>query len=176
MPKPRYTRPGDPSNRASDRNDLVRELDRLDRRITEGQLWQHPQGGGVAVLKLQIKSGTAAGKYRITDGTVNTQTPTLGGTAINATTPPEFTVTATTYVWIKVVGVFAAPDTYTITIETSATSATPSGTAILTTGYTTFFSLGKVTLTSGVYAISNYHGGVNLGVESFGNINLWRGI
>jgi len=46
MPKPRYTRPGDPSNRASDRNDLVRELDRLDRKITEGQLWQHPQGGG----------------------------------------------------------------------------------------------------------------------------------
>jgi len=46
--KPRYTRPGDPSNRASDRNDLVRELDRLDRRITEGQIWNHPEGGGVA--------------------------------------------------------------------------------------------------------------------------------
>ena len=44
--KPHYTRPGDPSNRSSDRNDLVRELDRLDRRITEGQIWNHPEGAG----------------------------------------------------------------------------------------------------------------------------------
>jgi len=181
--KPHYTRPGDPSNRASDRNDLVRELDRLDRRITEGQIWNHPEGdGGVAVLNLQITDGTEVGKYQITDGTVNTQTPTLGGVEISGdpdadpvVLPPEFTVTATTYVWIKVVGVFASPDTYTITIETPTTSAPPTE-AVSASGFTSYHLVGYVTFTSGspdTYSITNDHSGGNLGIESFGGVNLW---
>jgi len=134
-------------------------------------------------LKLIIKSGSVAGNYKISDGVVNSETPTLGGVDIGGdpiadpvVPPPEFTVTDTTYAWIKCVGVFDVPDTYTVTIHTQTAAGTPTGTEISTTGFTSFFYIGRVTFTAGspaTYAITNEHTGGNLGVESFGNINLW---
>ena len=133
--------------------------------------------------KLLITGGSEAGKYRITDGVVNSETPTLAGVDIGGdpdatpvVAPPEFTVTDTTYAWIKCVGVFDVPDTYTVTIHTQTAAGTPTGTEISTTGFTSFFYIGRVTFTAGspaTYAITNEHTGGNLGVESFGNINLW---
>ena len=134
------------------------------------------RGRTVAVEKLIIVNSSEAGKYKITDGTVNSETPTLSGAAINATTPPEITVTADTYVWLKIVGTFGSPDTYVVTVETSSTSTTPAGTAISATAFTSFFYIGWVNFTAGspdTFAITNAYGGGNLGVESFGNVNLW---
>ena len=125
---------------------------------------------------LTIKRGSEAGKYQVRTGTVNAQTPTLGGTALDAGTPPEITVTADTYVWIKVVGTFGSPDTYVITIETSATGAEPAGADITATGFTSYFFVGWIDYTAGspaTYEINNDYSGGNLGVESFGNANIW---
>ena len=139
---------------------------------------------GTSPLKLTIKQGTAADKFQIVPGTVNSEMPTLGGVAINspvspATTPdtPESTITATTYFWLKCVGLFATPDTYTVTVETVTTAGVPAGTAITATGFTSFFYIGRVVVDTApdpdTFTIQNQHSGGNLGVESFGNVNLW---
>ena len=132
------------------------------------------------VGKLLIIQGTDTGKYQITAGTVNGEDPTLGGVAIGGDAEadpvvaiPEFTVTATTYVWIKCVGVFGSPDTYTVTIETEATTDTPTGTAITATGFTSFYYIGEVEVDTEDFTITNQHGGGNLGVDSWGLYNLW---
>jgi len=140
-------------------------------------------GSAAAELKLQIKNGTEAGKYQITEGVVNGEDPTLGGAVIGGDPEadpvvdvPEFTVTETTYVWVKCVGVFADPDTYTITIETETSTGAPSGTAISATAFTSFYYIGKIEFTAGspaTYEITNQHGGGNLGVDSWGLYNLW---
>lgn len=134
------------------------------------------RGGGGEIKPLTISQGTAENKFQVVPGYVNSLMPTLSSTALDAATPPEITVTADVWVWIKVVGTFGTPDSYVATIETSATSATPSGTDITATGFTSFRSIGKVDYTAGspaTYVITNYHNGGNLGVDSFGNINLW---
>ena len=133
--------------------------------------------------KLLITGGSEAGKYRITDGSVNSETPTLTGVDIGGdpdatpvVDPPEFTVTATTYVWIKCVGTFGTPDTYVVTIHTQTADTVPTGTAITATGFTSFYYIGKVEYTAGspaTYSITNQHGGGNLGVDSWGLYNLW---
>ena len=101
--------------------------------------------------KLLIKKGSEAGKYQITDGKVNWETPTLNGediggdpTADPVVPPPEITVTADTWVYIKVVGTFADPDTYVVTIETEEDATPPSGTDITATGFTSFFFIGQI--------------------------------
>jgi hypothetical protein len=136
--------------------------------------------GGSAPLKLTIKQGTAADKFQIIPGTVNSQTPTLGGIALDATTKPEITVTADTWVWVKVVGTFGTPDTYVVTIETEATDSVPSGTDISATGFVAFYYIGKILFTDNdpdpdTFEIVNQHGGGNLGVDSWGLYNhFWR--
>ena len=181
---PQYKKPGDRFDDSRPHNDLVRAIDQLERKITEGQIWNHPEGNGLReIIKLQIVDGTEAGKYQVTAGTVNSEDPTLGGVAIGGDPDaepvvaiPELTVTADTYVWIKCVGVFADPDTYTITIETESTTSPPSGTTITATGFTSFFKIGKIDYTAGTpatYDITNSHSGGNVNVESFGNVNLW---
>ena len=134
------------------------------------------RGQGVIIGKLLIANGSETGKYKITDGKVNFVTPTLGGTLIDNDPPPEITVTADTWVYIKVVGTFADPDTYVVTIETEAAATPPTGTDITASGFTSFFYIGRVDFTSGTpdtFTIINSHSGGNLGVESFGNVNLW---
>lgn len=139
-----------------------------------------------AIPNLIIVNGLEAGKYKITNGVVNSETPTLGGvdiggdpTADPVVPPPEFTVAATTYVWLKCVGVFATPDTHTVTVETSTSNTIPAGTAISATGFTSLYKIGAVEFTaasgsgSASYEIQNQHGGGNLGVDSWGLYNLW---
>jgi hypothetical protein len=133
---------------------------------------------GTSPLKLTIKQGTAADKFQIVPGTVNDEMPELSATALDDATPPEITVAADVWVWVKCVGLFDeyGEDTYTVTIETSATSTMPSGSEITATGFTSFRKIGNVDFTAGspdTFAITNTHSGGDLGVESFGNVNHW---
>jgi len=157
--------------------------------VIGGQLKESPNGATlvidrqpnqssarIPIGKLLITRGSEAGKYRITPGFVNGETPTLGGVAINAATPPEFTVTASTYFWIKCVGTFGSPDSFVVTIHTQTAATEPAGTAITGTGFTSFRFIGLVSFTAGspaTYYINPQHGGGNLGVVSFGLYNLW---
>lgn len=125
------------------------------------------------IKRLVLKKGTAANKIQVTDGLVNTQTPTLGGTAINTDPAPEFTVSASsTWFYIKVVGTFGAPDAYVITIhtETSATAPVPD---ISGTGFTSYELIGRVDLSGGVATIVSNREGGDLRVDSFGSANFW---
>jgi hypothetical protein len=136
------------------------------------------RGGGTPLLKLTIIQGTAADKFQIVPGYVNGEMPTLATVALDATTPPEITVTADVWVWIKCIGLFDeyGDDTYTVTIETSSTSTMPSGSEITATGFTSFRKIGNVDFTAGspdAFAITNTYSGGDLGVESFGNVNHW---
>jgi len=144
---------------------------------------QPTRGGSSVVPPLQIINGSETGKFSITDGSVNSQSPTLGGVPIAGypladpvVPPPEFTVTANTYVWIKVVGVFGSPTTHTITIETDTAGSglgdPPAGTAISATGFTSFYYIGEV-LSPPTYSISNWHSGGNVAVLSWGLYNVW---
>jgi hypothetical protein len=136
------------------------------------------RGGGTQALNLVIVQGTAANKFQISPGVVNGVTPTLATVALDNDPPPEITVSADVWVWVKCVGTFDeyGDDTYVITIETTATSSSPAGSEITATEFTSFRSIGKIDFTSGspnTYEITNYHSGGNLGVDSFGNVNLW---
>jgi len=127
-------------------------------------------------LKLTIKQGTAENKFQIIPGTVNSEMPTLNTILLDAETKPEITVTADTWVWVKCVGTFGSPDSYVVTIETSATEDVPSGTDITSTGFTSFRGLGKVDFTAGspnTFAIINVYSGGDLGVDSYGSVNHW---
>lgn len=124
---------------------------------------------------LILIQGSAADKFQVTPGFVNALMPTLGGTAINNATPPEITITADRWVYVKVVGLFGSPDTYTITIEQETTAAVPAD-AISATGFTSYFLIGLIDFTSGspdTFAITNDHSGGNLGVENLGAVNFW---
>lgn len=136
------------------------------------------RGGGSQALKLVIVQGTAANKFQISPGVVNGVFPTLSAVAINAATPPESTITETTYYWLKCVGTFGSPDSFVVTVETDTTEFIPSGTAITATGFVSFYYIGKVDVTDNdpdpnTYSIVNQHGGGNLGVDSWGLYNLW---
>lgn len=161
--------------------DVARAIESITR-----QLVQYPMSrddDNPPILNLQIVGGTIAGNYQVSPGLVNSEVPTLGGVDIDspvapATTPatPEFTVTADNYIWLKCVGTFGSPDTYVVTVVQAATDATPAGTAITSTTFTSFFYVGWVDFTAGspaTYAITNEHGGGNLGVDSWGLYNLW---
>jgi len=156
------------------------------RQTTDGVIISaRPGKKGVSAIigKLLIAPGSEAGKYRITDGVVNSETPTLGGVDIGgdpAADPvvpaPEFTVTATTYAWIKCVGTFGSPDTFVVNIETTTDAGVPTGEEITATTFTSFRPIGRVAFVAGspaTYTIHNTHGGGNFGVDSFGNVNLW---
>jgi hypothetical protein len=136
------------------------------------------KGTGAGIKKLTIKQGTAANKFQIVPGTVNGQMPTLSGVALNNATPPEITVTADTWVWIKCVGTFGTPDTYVVTIETSATDAVPAGTEITATGFTAYRGLARVDFTAGspaAYEIVPSYSGGDMGVDSYGTvIHFWK--
>lgn len=133
-------------------------------------------GSGVAAadLPLTLVRGTEGNKIRVVDGTVNGQHPTLGGTSLDNDPAPEITVSADVRVWIKVVCTYGSPDTYAITIETTTDTDPPAEAEITGTGFTSCFYIGYAEFTGGgITAIVNNYGGGNLGVESFGNVNLW---
>lgn len=139
------------------------------------------KGRGAKSLPLTIRQGSAVDKFQIVPGYVNSLMPTLGGTALDNSTPPEITVAADTWIWIKVVGTFgefADTDTYIVTIETTTTDAPPDAAEITLTGFTACRGLGMVNFTSGTpptYGIIHVYSGGDLGVDSYGSvIHFWK--
>lgn len=135
------------------------------------------KGGSSQTLSLVIIQGTAANKFQVTPGYVNGEMPTLSSVALDNSTPPEATISVTTYFWLKCVGTFGSPDTYVVTVQTETTAGVPTGTDISGTGFVSFYYIGEVTVDTApdpdTYTISNQHGGGNLGVDSWGLYNLW---
>lgn len=122
--------------------------------------------------------GTTTLKIGITPGLVNLISPTFTSASPSGTLadspPPLLTITATTYFWLKCVGTFGSPDTYVVTVETSSTSAVPSGTAISGTGFTSYWSIGFVTVSGGgITDVTPQHNGTDWQVESYGSVNEW---
>ena len=156
--------------------DVIRSLVALKNRQDSVQVPRGGGGGSSSPLPLTLKKGTDVDDIQIIPGYVNLEMPTLGGTALNHATPPEITVTADVWVWLKCVGTFGSPDSYVVTVETTTTATAPTGTTITATGFISFRPLGSVDFTAGspaTYDITNVHSGGNFGVDSFGNINLW---
>lgn len=171
FPLPRPVNQGDPLS-AREYNRMRDTLDRIIRTM----------GGdknfvpfGTPDPSLIIIPGSTNEKWRIEPGTVNGVTPTIGGTAIDAATPPEITIAADTWVWLKCVGTFGSPDSYVVTVETSTTADTPAGTDISATGFVSFFLVGTIAIPAGgsAYQEENTHTGGDLGVDSWGLYNLW---
>ncbi len=129
---------------------------------------------GVADPPFTIVPGSSNSNYRITPGTVNTVYPTIDGVSIDDAAVPEIEVIDTTYVWIKCVGLFSDdPTVYTFTIETSSDPATPAGTEITDTGFTSYLYLGVINYVDSYFSELNDYSGGNLWVESFGSVNFW---
>lgn len=126
---------------------------------------------------LILVAGTAANKVRVIDGLVNGLHPTIGGTELNADPPPEITVSTTSTVWLKCVGVFGSPDTYTVTVQTSSGASTttpPTASVISGTGFTSYQPLGYVYFDAGaITSIEKIYRGGHMGVVSHGSANLW---
>ena len=127
-----------------------------------------------APFRLHAVSSTGTLTVGVESGTVNLLVPTLGGTALDNSTPPTLTITATRHLWLKCVGTFGSPDTYVLTVEDAATSTVPAGTAITATGFTSYLYLGYATVSGGVItAVSPVNYGFNWNVESLGSVNVW---
>lgn len=136
-----------------------------------GRDFAEATAGGGDELPLTLVGGSASDKVRVVTGYVNGSMPTLGAVALDADPAPEITLAvAETHVWIKCVAVYASG--FTFTIETSTSSTPPAGATISGTGFTSFHWIGRCDVAGSVVTISNSQGG-NLGVNSFGNINLW---
>ena len=162
--------------KASHMANHARAIEELQRAIQPPVKRAARRSGSGSPLPLTLKKGTDVDDIQIIPGYVNLEMPTLGGTALNHATPPEITVTADVWVWLKCVGTFGSPDTYVVTVETTTTATAPTGTTITATGFISFRPLGSVDFTAGspaTYDITNVHSGGNFGVDSFGNINLW---
>ena len=167
--------PGKGQNiKASDMANHARAIEELQRSIKPQQI--NKTRNVTSIKPLTLRRGSAVDKFQVVPGYINLEMPTLSGTDLDDATPPEITVTADVWVWLKCVGTFGDPDTYIGTIETTATSATPSGTTITATGFVSFRPIGKVDYTAGTpntYVTTSFHSGGHLGVESFGNVNIW---
>lgn len=123
--------------------------------------------------KLQITK-SSNDEIFITPGYVNQIYPTIAGTSIYTDPPPVIVITAQSWIWIKCVGTFATPDTYVVTIEKTTSSTAPAASTIIASGFTTCFLLGIVDFASGdITTITNVFSGGDMGVESFGSVNMW---
>jgi len=122
--------------------------------------------------RLVLKAGTAADKIQVTVGDVNSITPTLGATLLDNDPPPEITVSDNVWVYVKCVGAFGSPDTYTITIHEEASSTLPTE-VITPSGFTSYRIIGAVEFVDGAAIIVSNRTPGDLGVESFGNTNIW---
>lgn len=130
-------------------------------------------GGAEAPKPLTLRAGTTAAKLQVVPGYANSIMPTLATVALDAETPPEITVTADIWFWLKCVGTFGVSDSYVFTIETSATSAVPTGTAITGTGFVSYLLIGAAAFADDAATITQNRLGGDVGVESFGANNLW---
>jgi len=152
----------------------ARAIEELQRALYPSTINKNPRINQTPLLLINagLDSGGDA-LIQITSGYVNLEMPTLGGTALDAATPPTIVVDADKYVYVKCVGTFGSPDTYVVTIHTEATD-TPPTEAISATGFTSYYPLGfAIFNATGDITLTLIHSGGNLGIESFGSINLW---
>lgn len=122
--------------------------------------------------RLILAPGSAADTVKVTVGDVNSIIPTLDGLTLDSDPAPEISIPAPRWIYVKCVGVFGSPDTYTITIHTESAS-TPPTEVISPTGFTSYRIIGYVELVSGAAVIITNRTPGDLGVESFGSTNIW---
>lgn len=105
-------------------------------------------------------------------GRVNNVVPTLGGVALDDDTPPAQTITETTYFYLKCTGTFGTTDTYEVIIDSNTTGDTPVS-SITGTGFISYLPLALASVDSGDIEFLSAYVDSNMGVESYGSINLW---
>jgi hypothetical protein len=176
-------------------NELIRALDYLYPRPTPDVLPRvSPQGttyalrtpsglttvarAALGAFTLYEASEGATLKIGIVPGLVNAISPTFTDASpagvLSDVPPPLLTITATRHFWLKCVGTFGTPDTYVVTVESSASSTVPAGTAITGTGFTSYLYIGYATVAGGaITAVLAQNNGSSWNVESYGSANLW---
>lgn len=122
---------------------------------------------------LYLVAGSASDTVQVTPGYVNLEMPTLGGDPLDDDPIPELTITADTWVWLKTVATYGTPDTYVVTVETSASSTPPGSPVISEAGFTSYKLVGKVEWSSPNAEIAQNRDGSDLSVDSYGNTNYW---
>ena len=131
---------------------------------------------GTPPLPFTLFHGSDNAKWTVISGTVNGVIPTLDSVALDNAEPPEITVSATTYVWLKVEADFLdAPEDWLYTVVYTTTAGTPAGTTITATNFISYLYLGSIVLdnaTESFDSSQSYSGG-NLRVDSFGSVNFW---
>ena len=131
-----------------------------------GDPWPEPTVSNYRPLNPEI----AGDKVYVTPGTVNRVVPLLGGTALDASTPPYLTVTAEGYITIRLQYVPATFFPRTCEIVFYAGSVTPADTATygyyplakvnsVTVGPTTTYSL--ILLSYGNFVCNRLQSGAN---------------
>jgi hypothetical protein len=132
-------------------------------------------GSLVPALPLTVVPGSTSTAVKVIPGTINGLIPTLGGVALNAATPPEFTIPAggTRYILAKVEGTFAdgAGDSYVVTIVSETSPSIPA--SITPEGFVSSRRLATVVRSGSAITITPAHAGGHLNVESFGSANMW---
>ena len=107
-------------------------------------------------------------KVSVAPGLVNGQYPT----GMDVATPTVLTITATAYLWLKVVGTFSLPDTYVVTIQSTTDEFSPASEEITGTGFVSCQLIGLASVAGGAVTVGNVLKS-NCGVDSIGTINVW---
>lgn len=130
--------------------------------------------GRLVLISASTDDEPPAPAFSVTNGYVNDQIPTLDSNPLDDDPAPVQEITAAKAVWIKVVGTFGTPDTYVITIETSAdTSTLPAANDISPTGFTFSKLLGTVDLVDGAGVVTPIYEGGDIACESLGTMIHW---
>jgi hypothetical protein len=133
---------------------------------TSGQIFGGG-GGAVADRPLTVIIGSAANKVQVVPGYVNGTMVTLGGIALDNSTPPELTISGATTIYLKVVTTYST-NTHVATVETNDT-----GPIISPTGFTSFRRIAEIAFSGGVATVTNITDGGNYDAASFGSVNIW---
>jgi len=123
--------------------------------------------GAAADRPLTVIIGSAANKVQVVPGYVNGTMVTLGGIALDNSTPPELTISGATTIYLKVVTTYST-NTHVATVETNDT-----GPIISPTGFTSFRRIAEIAFSGGVATVTNITDGGNYDVASFGSVNIW---
>lgn len=130
--------------------------------------------GRLVLVSAMTTDDPPAPGFSVTNGYVNDQIPTLDTVSLDDDPAPVQEITGSKAVWIKVVGTFGTPDTYVITIETSAnTSTLPTANDISPTGFTFSKLLGTVALDGSAGVVTPIYEGGDIACESLGTMIHW---